>query len=359
MKIDHMLQVLICLALIYFLLSTLVSIIFEWYALKTKQRGKLLFKSIVDLLNDSVNRSYGASVYSHPQIERLKKDKDSPPQYISAAMFADALIDVIGQQSIEISYEHTTDSDGRLVVTPIEKRDSDPLVRFKKGVESMNFSPFREMMRSFHEKAGSYDNLKLAIGQWYDDYMERVSGWYKTRIQKTVFYFSLLVALVLNVDSFRLIRSLNNNEELRSALLKQADYVVSGKKDSAVLRKASAHHDTLLYLLSKFNLLKDSLDKKYAQRTDSMLRVINATGLPIGWNSSVAPLSIPRDISGSHYKFWAFTGYFLLWVLGILISSLALSFGAPFWFDVLKRLVNIRRAGGKPDKISLTQPDSK
>jgi len=34
---------------------------------------------------------------------------------------------------------------------------------------------------------------------------------------------------------------------------------------------------------------------------------------------------------------------------GLLISILAVSMGAPFWFDVLNKLVNVRLVGKRPD----------
>jgi hypothetical protein len=45
---------------------------------------------------------------------------------------------------------------------------------------------------------------------------------------------------------------------------------------------------------------------------------------------------------GSHW--W----YVLFWFVGIVITGIMLSFGATFWFDLLVKLVNIRRAGIKP-----------
>jgi hypothetical protein len=38
----------------------------------------------------------------------------------------------------------------------------------------------------------------------------------------------------------------------------------------------------------------------------------------------------------------------VIYLLGIAITAGSLSFGAPFWFDLLVKFVNIRRAGSKP-----------
>src|SRR6187431_1484502 len=109
MQISKILEVLIATALVYFLFSTLVSLIFEWYTHKTQKRGIFLYETIVKLLNDPVNKSYGATLYTHHSINQLKKNKDSYPQYISSSMFADALIDIIGSQSETVKFTNVFD----------------------------------------------------------------------------------------------------------------------------------------------------------------------------------------------------------------------------------------------------------
>jgi hypothetical protein len=43
---------------------------------------------------------------------------------------------------------------------------------------------------------------------------------------------------------------------------------------------------------------------------------------------------------------WAFN------FIGWLLMAIAVSLGAPFWFDLLNKLVNLRLAGVKPDKAT-------
>jgi hypothetical protein len=71
MKIDHILQILISLTFIYFLFSTLTSVIFEWYAHKTQKRGRFLYEAIHKLINDAFNQSFGATLYSHYSIDLI------------------------------------------------------------------------------------------------------------------------------------------------------------------------------------------------------------------------------------------------------------------------------------------------
>ncbi|MEM7595565.1 MAG: hypothetical protein AAF383_29370, partial [Cyanobacteria bacterium P01_A01_bin.83] len=59
----------------------------------------------------------------------------------------------------------------------------------------------------------------------------------------------------------------------------------------------------------------------------------NIDNLPIGWN-----LSAPWKKQFSPLNF----AHVFNAVLGWLISAIAISMGAPFWFNVLKKLVNIK-----------------
>ena len=64
-------------------------------------------------------------------------------------------------------------------------------------------------------------------------------------------------------------------------------------------------------------------------------------GLPLGWewHESAGLTDDSRDLRGNNVTDW------LTKLMGIAITAAAVSFGAPFWFDLLKRLVSIRGSG--------------
>jgi hypothetical protein len=68
---------------------------------------------------------------------------------------------------------------------------------------------------------------------------------------------------------------------------------------------------------------------KVLKQQEMMLRPF-----PIGWPGNAAELD-----------FWGW----ILKFLGCLWTGLALSLGAPFWFDLLQKFMNIRGAGTNPD----------
>jgi hypothetical protein len=43
-------------------------------------------------------------------------------------------------------------------------------------------------------------------------------------------------------------------------------------------------------------------------------------------------------------------------LLGWLVSGIAISMGAPFWFDLLGKIVNVRNSGGKPPSPAAELP---
>jgi hypothetical protein len=45
--------------------------------------------------------------------------------------------------------------------------------------------------------------------------------------------------------------------------------------------------------------------------------------------------------------------------LGFLITALAIALGAPFWFDLLNKFVNLRVSGNKPESTKEESASSK
>jgi len=388
---SNILDLIISLTLIYALLSILVSIITEWWNHYRKARGKLLKQSIVKLLDDPLNLNYGDLFYNHYLISGLQKDS-RPPQYISAGMFAEALIDVIGNQVMHCTPVTQLSPGGpngkQFQVSPGAAPPPAKVIdRFEAALKVMKPSPFTDSMQSFYDKSDKdYAKLKTLIETWYNDYMDRVSGWYKNRQKWKFLVFGLFIALGLNVDSLHLVKVLSLDERLRGNLVATAERVADEYQQTAdslrsdyptltnIMKKAisdSCRGDSCRFrYFEAMRMLKgtDSLSKVYLNRSDSVLGLVSSLDLPLGWSSQTAPFSWfsrPPDCSppvgagleayNAHRNscpgFWNILRY----IAGILITAVSLSFGAPFWFDMLMKLVNIRRAGKKPPK----QPDTK
>ncbi|WP_243358351.1 hypothetical protein [Fundidesulfovibrio terrae] len=160
------------------------------------------------------------------------------------------------------------------------------------------------------DAAGDMDKLKVNIAGWYDSTMDRASGWYKRQAQYTALVMSLLIVVLTNADTLGICRSLSMDQSLRPALNTQIQDLV--KPAPGATPEAQ---------LAKF------LDSGIMAK------------LPLGWNSDDPRLvpDAPRD--------WATKA------VGWLITILAVSLGAPFWFQVLQQVIRLSK---KPDGQSPT-----
>jgi len=93
------------------------------------------------------------------------------------------------------------------------------------------------------------------------------------------------------------------------------------------------------------NISSDSLKEandhlKPAQNILKTKSLLDSFPIPIGWTDGNFP-SISQGFD------------FIPWIskaIGWLITALAASLGAPFWFDLMNKFVNLRGTGKKPEK---------
>ena len=167
------------------------------------------------------------------------------------------------------------------------------------------------------------DDAHKKLEQWFNDGMDRASGWYKKKIHWFLALWALIVAALFNVDTFSIAQSLMNNPKLRASLVATAEETA---KQSAANINATPQ-----------------------QTIEAIERRIKDLELPIGWNSrasaNAATLASPK-----FECVWLRAGETpMMKIAGLLVTAGALSLGAPFWFDLLNKVVNLRATGKKPE----------
>jgi hypothetical protein len=193
------------------------------------------------------------------------------------------------------------------------------------------------------------------VEKWFDNSMDRLSGWYKRRAQLLAFTIGFVIDVFANVDSIFLANQLWRQPTLRDKLELQAALLVLHNQDETE---------------------QESLDQAVLSSAE-----IGVMSLPIGWigkprtlnskglgkvsaDQSVACTLLPQNgddiygfsITGRCYPIanapfiYDLSGW-LQKFLGLLITGLAAAQGAPFWFDVLKKVVNVRSSGINPSEI--------
>jgi hypothetical protein len=159
------------------------------------------------------------------------------------------------------------------------------------------------------------DQFRKNVATWFDDSMDRLSGSYKRHLKLISIVVGFLAALALNADSISVGSALWSDSSLRAQMIQAATATAAGG----------------LPTRDKATNLSDV--EKAVKTANEELRP-----LPIGWSDEhllAATLS---------------PGAVLLKLLGVFATALALSLGAPFWFDTLSKFVNIRGAGEKPKR---------
>jgi len=154
---------------------------------------------------------------------------------------------------------------------------------------------------------GDVTKFTLDAERWFDDSMERVSGWYRRRVQKMLWALALALVVSLNVDSLRIAQQLWSQDAVRAAVVARADAAQSAPGATNLKQVATD---------------VDELDQ---------------LSIPIGWSGETQP-----DGTSDWLLF------VLVKALGLVLTAAALTLGAPFWFDVLSKVARLRSAGAPP-----------
>jgi hypothetical protein len=226
-----------------------------------------------------------------------------PNNAITSRLFKEQLIASTVQPGDKPSYISSRNFALALfnILAPANPGQSRTVQDLKNGVANLPDASVRSTLLGLLDSGQQDADLaRQSIENWYDDTMERVSGAYKRRAQAYIAGIGFALCILLNADSLMIVKELWNDEALRTAAVTQA-------------QKAEAS-----------GACKDVLN---------CIREGNAP--PIGWASDAV-----RGLPQKWGWFWKF--------FGILISGIAIAMGAPFWFDLLNRVGNLRLTGNPP-----------
>jgi hypothetical protein len=298
-------EVAIGLVFIYFILSLICTAIKEVLESWLKTRAVDLERGIRELLNDPGGAGLTSQLFGHPMIYGLFKGDYKPPgkdkaykrgsdlpSYIPPRSFAIALMNII----------MPVPAAGEAGIEPIS------LKGFSDSLENLPDGKTKDALRIMIRSAGGdIKKVREGIEAWYNATMSRVSGWYKRRTQKAVLLIAVLLAVSMNADTINIARSLAANATFRSA--------VAGSASTYFVKMSSQDAGA---------------QKEPGQELMNDLALMKSLSLPIGWNTDAAT-KVPLN--------------FLDWVcklVGLFLTAAAISLGAPFWFDLLNKIVNLR-----------------
>jgi hypothetical protein len=318
------LDIAIGMVFVYFLLSLLTVNITELIARIFALRSATLYDAIRNLLADPKTGSdLIEKFWKHPLIATLSRNDagvaigsgNQKASYIPANLFALALLEVIGEKV----------RPGGALKTPDEVGSA---------VNDVGDDQLKRLLLAVIGADGNMQQIQQDLAKWFDQYMERVSGWYKRKTQAINLALALVLAVMLNADSLAIFNALSTNPKLSTAAVDVATSYLKNNP-SPVLTATQPVTDTQTVV----DLAKPMTE---ILRLEDTLAKLN---LPITW--APADEKVPRDLTGWFYK-----------ILGLLMTALLVSLGAPFWFDLLSRLVNLRSTGQVPEKTKVPNSSS-
>lgn len=317
------LDVAVGLVFVFLIASLICAAIREGAESWFKTRAVYLEQGIRELLCDDKNTELAPRLYGHPLISALYKgsydekkikgrrwwEPTSLPSYIPSRNFALALLDVVARGPVASSSAQPSKcisfADLNAAIATIQ-------------VESVK----RLFLSALDVAHGDIAEVQGYVQKWYDSAMDRVAGWYKRRTQIYLFALGFLVAVLANINAITIARFLYRDPGRRAAL------VASASNLPASLGSNTGNIDTLLVRL-------------------------NGIDLPVGWiggasgslrkteNASPERVSTPAD-PPVLTRILAQASIWSSVLFGWLITAFAISLGAPFWFDLLSRFMEIR-----------------
>jgi len=172
------------------------------------------------------------------------------------------------------------------------------------------------------------DKFKAMLEQWFNNSMDRATGRYKRKNQLISFILGLLLAGIFNIDTIAITKILASNQTARTQL---ASFAMDKYKALDPGARTSVH-------------VTDSL----------LLSVASSASSDANLSKLVLGLGYGDKIPGQEKVQQAGPLVFFGW----LVTALAISLGAPFWFDLLSKLIQLRGTGPKPDEQSNTPATS-
>ena len=206
------------------------------------------------------------------------------------------------------------------------------------------------------------------IENWYDTAMDRVSGWYKRRTQFIIFAIGFFVAIGINADTVFIVQKLSSDKALRDSVAAAA---VEYAKASATASPSSSASPSPSPSPSPSASpcgpgKQDTPECRYLKSKAEL----ESLGLPIGWATAGerregVSEEDQKRLNWPGLHFWDGKNFWINWgvqfryhILGWLLTAMAVSLGAPFWFDMLNKIIVIRSTVKPKEKSPEEKPKS-
>ena len=297
MSISQALEVAIGLIFVYYVLGSIVSLVTQWINESFETRGKSVERHLMKIVGDK----HVDEFVKLPQLQALRpiryknmfsfltsSTEPKKLEKIPAATLVDSYFDFVGLTSQEFKAD--------------ELKDFINAFPESEGKQAM--------LKWVSQGVTNIEDLRKRTTTYFSGVMDQASSTFKSNARSFVIMLSIFLTLLLGTDSIQLAQTLWANASVRAIAVAQAQAVVQQEGNSANV-------DDLLQQLLDLQIVK------------------------IGWWQTDLPQT--TDIGT-----WG--GFIALKFLGLGLTTIAVSQGSSFWYDLLKKIVSPAKGGGGGDE---------
>jgi hypothetical protein len=325
---SDVLEVAIGTIFVILIVSLLASSIRELIESVLKSRAKQLERGIRTLLDDPTGKTAVKELFDHPMLcglfegeydpdEEQKRLRSILPSYIPSRNFALALLHSVaggGADATELNFEAVRANASTL-----------PEGRLRQAV-----------MVAVGEAENDLERARASLEAWFDSNMDRVSGWYKRKTQLILLGIGMVLAICLNVDLINVAQQLSSNTAVRQQVAARVDaaYATMKAANGTMPSQDLKNQVTGLAHVIGWGAVESQI------RADLWKKARSDNGLK---NDAARQQWVQANLpSGLEYV--RSTAKHLPWtaLIGWILTAIAVSLGAPFWFDLLNKFMVVR-----------------
>ncbi len=256
------------------------------------------------------------------------------------------------KQALSYTLEAVEDSLGRL---PVKSGELIPLLE---GIRKIKDPVFQTAINTVLVTARSLAEARTKLEHWFNDGMGRVTELYKRKIQLISLLVGLILSVVLNADSLQILRSFWEDPALRSAVATAArnssDQLGTQIADANQAQADAANGQgsleqaaaDLAKTFEQLSQLQLPIGWEFVPVTDEMVLTNQEVGLP-------DPRTDLRNVWNLLPGSPTWTANLIQKIVGLLVTTFAVAQGAPFWFDLLRRITGGSSSSAQPPSVTV------
>lgn len=302
-------------------------------------KGHVIRRIMVNLVGETNTRT----MIAHEKFRELcSQTRFRKAQRLPSYLDPNVFVDILLEMKLGLSSEQ-----GNLSPAQVEKAIT--ALNKKQGEDAKLNQRLAEMWETADFDIEAF---RAEIIAWFDRVAERSYGWHKRGLNGWLLLVGFIVAVAINADTIYIFQRLTSDEDLRLQSVNNAiEFTESLRSEESADDDADpepsadpdaptvSQTDAMLIAICEQNGGTDCASN-IEDRSRTVVKSLLPDLLPVvGWES------VPDCL-----KSWSVNcppeenGYLLLFskIIGWLLTALATSLGAPFWFDLLQKLVQVR-----------------